>query len=159
MEINWSEFTGALVNFLILYIVLKKVLFNKVNGILDKRQKKTLESIKKTEDSLKEAEEIKSKNQEELRNVKGEGKKIVEANKKKANELYDEIISDAHKEADLIMERANTEIEREKQKAEDEIKTKSIDIAVMLSEKALNETIDEKKHREIIDDFISKVGI
>lgn len=159
MGINWSEFTGALVNFLILYIVLKKVLFNKVNGILDERQKKTLESIKKTEDSLKEAEEIKLKNQEELKNIKSEGKKIVEANKKKANELYDEIIADAHKEADLIMERANTEIEREKQKAEDEIKKKSIDIAVMLSEKALNETIDEKKHREIIDDFISKVGI
>ena len=159
MGINWSEFTGSLVNFLIIYIILKKVLFDKVNKILDERQKKTEESIEKTKDRLKEAEEIKLKNQEELKNIKSEGKKIVEANKKKANDLYDEIINEAHKEASLIIERANTEIARDKKKAEDEVKTKAIDIAVMLSEKAMQETIDEKKHREIIDDFISKVGI
>lgn len=57
------------------------------------------------------------------------------------------------------MERAKKETEREKQKAEEEIKSQAIELAIMLSSKALETTIDEAQHRRLIEDFIAKVGI
>lgn len=159
MGVNWSEFTAALVNFLILYLILKKKLFGKVNKIIDDRQDKIASSLEKTKEDLKKAEELRLENEEILKNVKVESKKIMEEQKEKAEKLYDEIVTDAHNEAEVIMERAKTEIEREREKAKDEIKTQAIDIALLLSERALEESIDEKKHREIIDNFIAKVGI
>ena len=54
---------------------------------------------------------------------------------------------------------ANIEIQREEEKVKYELKQQVVDISVMLSEKALGESIDESKHRELINDFIEKVGI
>ena len=53
----------------------------------------------------------------------------------------------------------NIEIQREEEKVKYELKQQVVDISVMLSEKALGESIDESKHRELINDFIEKVGI
>ena len=50
-------------------------------------------------------------------------------------------------------------IEREKEKAEYEVKKQAVDIAVELSVKALEESIDEEVHRKLISDFIAKVGM
>ncbi len=59
----------------------------------------------------------------------------------------------------LILNRAKTEAEREKQKAEDDIKNQVVDLAVLVSSKALESSIDEAQHRKLIKDFIAKVGI
>ena len=73
--------------------------------------------------------------------------------------IYKEIVDDAHREAEAIINRANIEIQREEEKVKYELKQQVVDISVMLSEKALGESIDESKHRELINDFIEKVGI
>ena len=90
---------------------------------------------------------------------KENGKAIIEDYKVKAENISSNIVSEAHSEANLIMERAKKEAEREKNKAKDEIKTQIVDLAVLMSSKALEESIDEEKQRKLIDDFISKVGI
>lgn len=57
------------------------------------------------------------------------------------------------------MDRARKEAEREKEKAAEEIKSQAVELAILLSQKALEKTIDENEHRRLINDFISKVGI
>ena len=85
--------------------------------------------------------------------------KTEEEQKKEADRIYKEIVDDAHREAESIINRANIEIQREEEKVKYELKQQVVDISVMLSEKALGESIDESKHRELINDFIEKVGI
>ena len=85
--------------------------------------------------------------------------KLREEQKKEADRIYKEIVEDAHREAEAIINRANIEIQREEEKVKYELKQQVVDISVMLSEKALGESIDESKHRELINDFIEKVGI
>ena len=48
---------------------------------------------------------------------------------------------------------------KERDKAEQELKQQTVQLALMMSSKILNEVIDEEKHRQLIDEFISKVGI
>ncbi len=68
-------------------------------------------------------------------------------------------MEDAHKEADIVMQRASLEIKREREKAEEGIKSQVVDLAFEVSAKALEGTIDEEHHRRLIKDFISKVGV
>ena len=44
-------------------------------------------------------------------------------------------------------------------KAEDDIKNQVVDLAMTISEKVLGESIDMNKHKELIDEYISKVGM
>lgn len=158
MSISLSVFIATIVNFLMLVVILKKILFKPVNNVIENRSKEITDTIEKTEADKKKAEEYKLQSESLVKTSKLEGKNIVENYKEKAEKVSKEIINDAHEEANRIMERAKKEIEREREKAADEIKTETINLAIELSKKALEESIDEVKHRQIIEDFIAKVG-
>ena len=93
-----------------------------------------------------------------LHDSKTKGREIVEEYKVNAQNISQEIIDEAKKESIIIMDRSRVEIEREKEKAASEIKKQVIDLSLILSEKALEQHIDEKEHRRLIEDFIFKVG-
>ena len=83
---------------------------------------------------------------------------ITERHKQKAEKVYEEIVNEANQEAKIIIERAKVEINREKEKVEDNLKREAIELAIELSKKVIEKNIDEEKNRELIGEFITKVG-
>ena len=158
MEINPSIIIATMINFLILFFLLKHFFFDKVKNVVEERENSIEDKIIQADEDAEKARRFMIENERILKSAKQEGKKIIQRQKEKADAIYNEIVADANKEADAIMERASKEIEREKQKAEFELKKETVDIALSLSEKVLGEAIDENKHRELINDFIAKVG-
>jgi F-type H+-transporting ATPase subunit b len=138
---------------------LRHFLFKPVNDTINNRQNQIVDNINKAEEDRKKAEELRIENQNQLSQAKQEGKNIVEEYKVKADKVSTDILQGARKEAETILERAKVEAEREKEKAADEIKNQVVDLAVVLSSKALEESVNEEQHRRLIKDFIAKVGI
>lgn len=159
MEIDVSKLIATLINFLILFLILKHYLFKPVNNMIDKRQNEIVDKINKTDEDMKKAEALKNENDKILSGAKSDGINIVEGYKVKAEQLSSDIVKGARDEADTIIKRAKTEAERQTEKAADEMKNQIVDLAVLMSSKALGETIDEDQHRRLIKDFIVKVGI
>lgn len=158
MEINWSQMIMTLVNLFILVGILKHFFWDKIKKAIDEREEYIESNIAQSEEESRKARLYLVENERILSNAKKEGKKIIEKKKEKANKIYDEIIEDANKEADVIKDRAYTDIKREKEKAEYELKKQTVNLAIELSTKALEEKVEESKQRELIKDFISKVG-
>lgn len=159
MEVHLSVIIVTIINFVILFFVLKRLLFARVTDAMDKRQENIVNNIEKAKQDVVEARNLKAQSDELLKEARQEGKKLAEENKKRAEKLYADIVEEAHKEAAMVMERGRIEIEREKEKAKDELKTQVVELSLLFSSKALEETIDEAKHKQLINDFISKVGI
>ncbi|KZL90088.1 F0F1 ATP synthase subunit B [Clostridium magnum] len=159
MEIHLSKILATIINFGILYLILKHYLFKPVNNAIDSRQNEIITNINKAEEDRIKAEELRKENEDKLRQAKQEGKTIVEDYKVKADKVSSDILQEARQEAEAIIERAKVEAEREKEKAADEVKTQVVDLAVLLSSKALEESVNEQQHRRLIKDFIAKVGI
>ncbi|MBU3092557.1 F0F1 ATP synthase subunit B [Clostridium sp. CM028] len=149
---------AAMINFLILLFIAKRYLFTPVNRILDTRKQELNSSFEQARNDKEEAKRLKIENGEKLNLAKKEGKEIVEKYKQKAEKISGELIKDAKKEALLIIERSRVEIDREREKAQSEIKKQVIDLSLVLSEKALGQHIGEEEHRRLIEDFIFKVG-
>lgn len=158
MEFNLGIMLGTLVNFLILLFGLKYLFFDKVKAIIEARENHIGLQLDEAEEELEKARSLAIQNERALKNARKEGKKITEAEKKKAEKIYEEIVLEAKNEAQLIIERANIEIERQKEKAEYGLKKEAIELAIDLSEKVIEENIDEEKNRDLIDKFISEVG-
>lgn len=158
MEINWSQMIMTLVNLAILVAILKHFFWDKIKKAIDEREEYIESNLAQAEEESRKARLYLVENERILSNAKKEGKKIIEKKKEKANKIYGEIIEDANKEADVIKERAYTDIKREKEKAEYELKKQTVNLAIELSTKALEEKVEESKQRELIKDFISKVG-
>ena len=159
MEIDFSTILMTWVNFGIIVLILKHFFWDKIKGIIEERQDAIDEKLTKADEDSEKARMYLLQNERILKDAKEEGKKITEKQKQKGDKIYEEIVDNAKTEANALIERANVEIEREKEKAEYEVKKQAVNLAVELSIKALEGSIDVDVHRKLISDFIAKVGM
>ncbi|AKA71041.1 MULTISPECIES: F0F1 ATP synthase subunit B [Clostridium] len=159
MSIDIGRVVITIINFIVLYFILKHFFFKTVDDTITNRQNEIDFKIKNTNENEQKSKQLVFQHEELLKNSRQEGKTIVEEYKNKAEKVSSDILKEAHEEAETIVKRAKVEAEREKEKAADEIKNQVVDLAVLVSSKALEESIDEDEHRRLIKDFIAKVGI
>lgn len=159
MSVDGLRVIETIINLFILYFILKKFLFKPVNKVLTDRENEVSDTIIRTKENEEKSKSLLFENEEIVRKSKENGKAIIEDYKIKAENISSGIVSEAHNEANIIIERAKKEAEREKNKAKDEIKTQIVDLAVLMSSRALEESINEEQQKKLINEFISKVGI
>lgn len=158
MDIHLSTIIMTLINFAILVLILKHFLWDKVKNVIEEREGYIEEQLTKADDELERARMYLLENERILKSAREEGKKITEKQKQKADKIYKEIVDEANREARLIQERARLEIQREKEKAQYELKKEAVELAINLSYKALEDSITDDNQRELISNFITKVG-
>lgn len=157
-SIDPTTIVGTLANLLILILVVKHFLFDKVNAILDARKTEVEKTYEEADIKLKNAESLESEYTERLAGAKKESAEIIKNATKKAQKRSDEIISEAQNEAREITLKANADIEKEKKRAVNQIKDDISDIAISIAEKVVSKEIDPKTHEELIDSFIENIG-
>ena len=117
-------------NMLITFAILGKFLFKPVKKMIDERQKEIDDTYAGADAAKKAAEELKA----------------------------EEILAEARDSANAIREKAHADIEQEKKKALNEVKNEISSISIGIAEKVCEKEIDEDKHKELVLDFISKIG-
>ncbi|HSQ33639.1 MAG TPA: F0F1 ATP synthase subunit B, partial [Peptostreptococcaceae bacterium] len=76
----------------------------------------------------------------------------------RAEQKSEEIVSGAKTEASRLLERAHSEIQKERQKVMNELKEDISSIALMAASKVIEHDLDEAKHEKLINNFIKEVG-
>ena len=82
---------------------------------------------------------------------------IINEGKDTANKVREEIISKAHEDSRKLIDQAKEEIEQQKETALSEMKDEISNIAIKAAEKIINENLDSKKQKKIVDDFLTKI--
>lgn len=157
VAINWS-FWFQLINTLVIFLVLRHFLFKPVTEFMDKRRKAIEDSITSAESKNKEAEDLMTQYQRKLDEIKQERNEIIKDATKRAEQRGDEIVKNAEVEAKKIIEKANSDIHREKQKALNELKDQISGLVIMAATKVVEKELDAHKHEEMIKQFIDEVG-
>lgn len=159
VEIDWKILAGQIVNFAILFFVLKALVYKPFLNLLKTRREKIEEGINKSIEADKELSklgemktELERINEEEKRKIlikaEEEAKKRLEEANKKAEEERSAVLAKAQKEADAL-----------KESEKEAVRRKTIENAFSLTEKLLKESIDEKKGKQIAEDFLSKLKV
>lgn len=158
MNIDISIIIATMINFIILLLILKHFFWDKVSKVIQEREGYIEDKLSTADEDAEKARLYLVENERILRASREEGNRIIEIKKAKAQIVCDEILNEANKESKSIINRATLEIEREKQKAQYEIKKEIVDLAIDLSAKAIKGKVEEDKQRDLINDFITKVG-
>lgn len=145
-------------NLLILFLLMKKFLFKPVRKMMLDRENEVKELYDDAERSKSDAEALKEDYENKLSSAKNEADEIIKNASRSAALKSEEIIAEAHNTAAGIIERADKQIEAEKKNAENELKNEVSELAVSIASKVIEKEIDEKKHKELIDSFIEKMG-
>ncbi len=142
---------------LILFLVVRFVLWDKVTAVIEERNKKSQEAFDALNQAKAETKEIYEKMEEDIKQAKIKANNIIEKAKERGNLEAEEIVNKAHIEASKKLEKAEEEIESEIKKASENIKKEIVDNAYILAKKILNEEINQNKHQELVSDFLKKV--
>ncbi len=157
VEISWT-LVFQLINTIILFLILRKLLFKPVSAMMAGRQNAIVESIKEAENKNVEADQLKLEYQRKLEGAQAEGREIIKDASKRAEARAEEIISQSQQEAMKMKDRAEADIQREKQKAANMMKEELAALAVMAAGKIIGKDLDEKGHDKLIKEFIDEVG-
>ena len=93
-----------------------------------------------------------------MEGAKEESAEMIKAASKKAQQRSDEIISDAKSEASAILAKAGEDVEREKKRAQNELRGEISELAVLVAQQVVEKEITEADHERFINDFIENVG-
>lgn len=159
MEINLAKVLATIINFIILLLILKHFFWNKVKESIDQRQEFVLKKINDAKENEEKSKLLVLEKEQVLKQARIEGKRITEKRKKQADIIHDEIINEAKITAKIIQEKTIQELELEKERAKRDIKNEAVDIAMILSQKVLDQTLDEIRQKEIIDKFIENIEV
>lgn len=156
--IDPSTIVFTLINTVIIFLIYRFFLHNKVMAVLEQRQKKINEEMDAAEKAQQEAEAVKAEYAQRLEESKEEANRIVADAVKKAGAREAEIIAEAEENARQIRIRAEENIEQEKKRALNEVKDHISDVVILAASAVCEKEISQQDNDKLIDSFLVNVG-
>ncbi len=159
LGINIPVLIAQLINFTVLLIVLRAVLYKPVLRMLDDRRSRIEESLSAAERMKAQAAEADRRVQEQIEEARREGQTIVAQAQEIANRLQAESREQARAEAEALLARARSEIQLERDGAIAELRKEFADITVRAAGKVIGQALDAKAHQRLIEETLSESGL
>lgn len=157
MSIN-ATLIGQMITFALLVWFTMKYVWPPLMQALEERKKKIADGLASAEKGKHEMELAEKRATALLREAKDQAAEIVSLAQKRANEVVEESKQTAKEEGERIVAAAKAEIERELQQAKEGLRQQVAVLAVSAAEQILQKEVDQKKHREIIDNLGKQLG-
>ena len=141
-----------------LYMLMSYLLFNPARKLLKDRQDHISSELDEASADKEKAAALKAEYEDKIKSIDKEAQEILDAARKKAKKQEADILSEAREEANRIVDRANREIELEKKKALEDMKTEIVSIASLMAEKAVAASMDVKIQDSLIEETLKEMG-
>jgi F-type H+-transporting ATPase subunit b len=156
LGINPALLVVFVVNFIILLVLLRLFLYKPVMKVLDERAKKTKDAMELAEATKKEYEQARAEVQKQIEKGRQEGQAIITQAMQVGERLKEESRQEAAKQAQVIVDRARSELEAERDKIVGDLRRAFVDISIAAAEKVIKETLDKEKHRKLIEETLQE---
>ena len=105
-----------------------------------------------------EAAKLLAEHRQQMADARRQAQQMIAEGKEAGERVRQDIEDKARAEGDAMIERARESIEREKDAALEELRKESVDLALAAAAKLVQESLDEKKDRELVMGFIEELS-
>ena len=154
LGVNLPLLVAFVINFIVLFVLLRLFLYKPVMKMLDERTKRTKDAMDLAEATKKEFEQAKGEVQREIEKGRQEAQAIIAQSIQVGERLKEESRQEATKQAQAIVDRTRSELEAERDKIVGDLRREFVDISIAAAEKVIKETLDREKHRKLIEETL-----
>jgi F-type H+-transporting ATPase subunit b len=158
LGVNLPLLVVFVINFIVLFVLLRLFLYKPVLKMLDERAKRTAEAMEQAEATKKEYEQARVEVQKQIEKGRQEGQAIIAQAMQVGERLKEESRQEATKQAQTIVDRTRSELEAERDKIVGDLRREFVDISISAAEKVIKETLDKEKHRKLIEETLRESG-
>ncbi len=156
LGINLGYVVSQIFNFTLLAVLLYFVAYKPVLKMLDERSDRIKTGLEDAEKASRRAAEMEQEFERRLAEARKEGQEIRSQATQMSEKARLEILEKAREEARAEIEKAKVEIVRERELAMADLRQQVADLSLTISEKVIGETIDERKQRQLIAEFLER---
>ena len=151
-------FLWTIVTFFIVLAILKWKAWGPLINALDKREEDIREALASAEKARQDAEKASSEYEDRMKKALVEAQQIVADGKAAGERVKNDIESAANDKANEINEKAKAQIDAERRKAIQEIKSSVVDLSMDAAAKVIERNLDSDDNRKLVDQALEGIG-
>lgn len=148
----------SVVQFLILFLLLRKILWGPVTRALQARAERIREGLENAEAAKREREQMTQEVERLLAQARREAQEISDRTTKAAEAAAADIRKEASAEGDRIRERARADSKQLHDQTLSQLRGEVASMAVLAASRILGREVDERAHRELIETSLDEAG-
>lgn len=158
LNINFFTALFTLANTIVLFLVMKKFLFQPVMKMIADRQQEINDLYEDAGRSKAEAQRLEREYRLKLEAAAQTGERMVKDAVARGQKREEEIVRQANAEADAIRAKAASDIAQEKKKALNDAKDEISGLALSIAGKVVGRELTGEDQSRLVDRFIEELG-
>jgi F-type H+-transporting ATPase subunit b len=156
MLIDWTTVIAQIVNFLILLILLKYFLYNRIIRAMDKREERIQSRLEDAERKWQEAEQEMAGFEEKKRELDQKREQFLDEAGKEAESYKNELLQEAREEVESLQKRWRRSVEQEKETFVGDLRKLATKQVYDICRRALSELSNTDIQDQTIEVFIDR---
>ena len=141
--------------FLIVFFVLRKYAFGRIQGILDARREHIDKAIAAADDAKTEAQKLLEEHKKLIGQARGEAEGILAAARKTGQAMEQRMKEETETERHRRIDETRKEIANETARALEQIRAEVADLTLEAAARVVGKTLDAERDRELISEAIA----
>ena len=157
LEINPGLSIWTLIIFGLLLVLLSKLAWKPILNSLKMRETAIADSLSKAEQARSDAEKLIAETERQRKLNEEQLHKQLREGKEYAERMRSELAASAQADAKKMLDQAKNQIERDTHNAIAQLRNEAADLAVAAAGKLIDESLNDDKHKKIVEKFISEL--
>lgn len=153
LGINWQSFIAQLINFTVLFLILRAFAWKPITAALEQRRQKIAKGIEDAKRADEQLETIEKERTETMTEARKEASKIIEDAKQKATGLKEEKMRMAKVEIEKQVTEAKEMIVGEREATYAALKRDLANLITKATGKIVKD-LDDEAHKKLIDEAV-----
>jgi F-type H+-transporting ATPase subunit b len=149
----------TIVTFAIVFFVLRKLAFGRIQGLIDKRRETIRDALDAADQARLEARELRELTLAEREEAKRERERILDDTRRQAQAQLEQARADAKVDLERRLEENQKELDTENRKLREEIRRDVVELTLLAAEKVTGKVLDSKDQRRLIDETLSEIDV
>jgi F-type H+-transporting ATPase subunit b len=153
---NLPALIAQLINFVLLLVIFRLLLYKPLLKILDERKKRIQEGLDASDEAKRRLSQTEQEVANELEKARQEGQGLIAQAQQISARIQEEARQGARQEAEQLLTRARGEIQLERDSAIAEIRRQFAGLTITAAERVIKEELDPEKHRRLIEEVLAE---
>jgi F-type H+-transporting ATPase subunit b len=157
-DINTGLSVWTLIVFTALVAILGKFAWKPILDNVEAREKGIQSALDEAARRNAEAARLLDEHKAQLADARRQSSELIAEGRTAGDTLRKQIEEKARVEAQAMVERARTEIERERDAAIDALRKESVDLALAAASRLMQQNLDQAKDRQLVEKYLGELG-
>jgi F-type H+-transporting ATPase subunit b len=157
LGINGPFLLSQIVNFLILFLALRFLLWKPMLKMLNERKQRIAQGLEDAEQARRDRERTQAEYEERIKQAEQKREEILAKAAEEGERAAADTLAQARAQAERIVAEGKETVEQERQQMLTELRKQVAALSIAAANKLIGEALDEQRQRRLVDEFFSGI--